>query len=321
VTRLLLLILALPAAAANVLYVDCNGDGPHPAAPWGTDAQRADVLARVADKYSPFNVLVTATKPNHADHVATIYVGGNGAWTGQALGGVNGSGVGSFATGGFGYVFPDNLQGGVKDVGEAAAHEAGHVLGLSHQITLLGGPNYLPYNPGDAAWAPVMGNSYHAARSGWAKGPSDVAFLLDGSGNLIDFEQDDIAVLTKALGTAADTDHVIETTADVDTFPVHGPASLIATSGGMLDLKLSVWDQTGRLVQTVNDAVADERVTLPAGDWMVGVASAGAYGDVGGYTVAVAPVGEPGTALLLCGAVVVGCQRRRTINSRPVSKP
>ena len=145
------------------------------------------IWARVAEKYSAFNIDVTTINPGSQHFVANdsvqVVIGGNGSWYGPA-GGVaytNSyvSGYGSNTA----FVFPYYLVNGTpKYVGEAASHEPGHLFGLNHQSTYSGRVktaeysfgNYPGTGPGAGAGysSPTMGNSYYADRGMWWKGQS-----------------------------------------------------------------------------------------------------------------------------------------------------
>lgn len=305
---------SLPGAA-HTLTLSFDGDPQHNTPAWGTEAQRLEVWQRVSEKYSPFDVDVT-TVPGGL----RIIIGGDGAWTGQALGGIY-QGV-------TGYVFPANLAT-VANVGEAAAHEAGHVEGLNHQSLYPGGFQFVAYNPGDALRAPIMGVSYYAQRGIWWRGQSSAYSLLDENGNLYGPEQDDVAVLAAALGLAAD-DHpgpssivgtvtgIIGMLDDRDGFTFHaaGQTSLVAdvaALGPTLDLRLDLYDSGGELVASADTAALGERidVTLPDGDYLAVVGSHGGYGDLGTYSLSVVP--EPGAVWVGLLLFFSGMRRRLLI--------
>jgi hypothetical protein len=243
-----------PSATAKI-YLDFTGA---PAQQWGgysvptTPAYDTDgdpttfsptelsnisqIWARVAEKYSPFNIDVTTIDPVVNPHkvVQRIVIGGDSTWTAQPAGGV--SYVDSFASGllpNTSWVFPKELvNGDPKDTAEATAHEAGHAFGLQHQSIWSGNTIVAEYNPGDALRAPIMGVSYSSARGLWWYGTNDRE-----PGSI----QDDLAVIASATNgfgyrpddhgnTVATADHlnisgtsisaagVIEQASDVDDF-------------------------------------------------------------------------------------------------------
>jgi hypothetical protein len=296
--------------AAHTLYLDFEGDPAHGTPAWGTDAQRLETWQRVAEKYSPFNIDITT----QATPGPILYIGSNGAWTGQSLGGVyGGTGVG--------YVFPENL-GRLSSVGEAAAHEGGHVFGLQHQSLYPGGVTVVTYNPGNALTAPVMGKSYDAQRGLWWNGESSAYSLLDANGNLYGPVQDDVAVLASLLGYAPDQQGIIERLDDTDTFPFHadGPISItadVAAVGPMLDLRLDIFDSEGLRLATADTVSLGERIDLdlPDGDYTAVVGSHGGYGDLGTYTVGVS---TPEPSVLYCFALMMlSLRSRRQSGPRP----
>src|SRR2546430_9638540 len=133
-------------------------------------ASMREIWARVAEKYSPFNIDVTTQNPGSLTDRVTqkVVFGGGGAWLGAQAGGV--SYVGAFynSAPNVSFVFTDNLAAGnAKYSSEAAAHEAGHAFGLQHQGTWSGSTLTNEYNPGTSASAPIMGDSYSATRGLW----------------------------------------------------------------------------------------------------------------------------------------------------------
>jgi hypothetical protein len=349
-----------PTATAK-LYLDFTGA---PAQAWGsysttttpaydTDGdptsfssieldQVQEVWARVAEKYSPFNLDVTTVDPGAYPYsqVARIVIGGDGAWAGGVYGGfsyVNGF-IGD--TSNTGWVFPANLgKGRPKYVAEAAAHEAGHLFGLTHQSAYNSSGSKIdeyrggrdPSNPD--ATDPIMGFSYYATRGVWAKGTS-----ADGFTSI----QDDLAILSRAangFGYRAD-DHgnspltadllnvldgvhtsgagVIESMTDADYFKFSSSGGMVSLTadvaplGPTLDLALSLTDADGNVLALSDTASLGETVSalVPAGDYYLAVTSHGAYGDIGQYTISGSVVPEPGTVAIVLLGVGWVLQRR-----------
>src|SRR5258706_12787511 len=157
--------------------------------------QIREVWSRVAEKYSPFNVDVTTVDPVDYPYfnVARVVIGGNGAWAGGVYGGYSYVSGFTGSTSNTAWVYPKNLgQGRPKYVAEAAAHEAGHLFGLTHQSAYdasghkideyRGGRDINSPNAAD----PIMGFSYYATRGVWASGPSaDGATLIQNDLSII----------------------------------------------------------------------------------------------------------------------------------------
>jgi hypothetical protein len=149
------------------------------------------IWARVAEDFAPFNIDVTTINPGSLANkvVAQIAIGGNGSWYGSA-GGV--AYVGGFYNGAsnVGFVFEDNLANGdPKFVAEAASHEAGHTLGLSHDGA-TGTSYYRGSGSGETGWAPIMGNGYYQNLTQFSKGE------YAGANNT----QDDLSIITTKNG-------------------------------------------------------------------------------------------------------------------------
>ncbi|HZZ27367.1 MAG TPA: autotransporter-associated beta strand repeat-containing protein [Pirellulales bacterium] len=153
-----------------------------------------EIWARVAEKYSEFNINVTTVDPAVAAGQAgndlsrqTYYdsvvrfmhtvIGGNGSWD-AGSGGVSYIGVtSSLTTQGehTNFVFAGQLPNNMQFIGEGAAHENGHGLGLQHQSIYNGNNLVSEYDPGDADRAPIMGgaNLNNTARGLWKNGIAD----------------------------------------------------------------------------------------------------------------------------------------------------
>jgi hypothetical protein len=277
-----------------------------------SDAELAairQIVARVAEKYSPFNLDVTTEDPGqYLDRKALrVVIGGNGAWFGNA-GGV--AYVGGFynSSSNTAWVFSSNLgNGNAKYVAEAAAHEAGHAFGLEHQSSYnSSGTRTAEYYAGNAQRAPIMGNSYDAARGLWWNGTStsakkiqDDLAILAGSNNGFGLRADDYAdSLDQATpvnrsGLSFTMGGIITSTEDADVFSFSTGAgnvtitAAVATAGPMLDLKLAVYRPEGTLLGLADTASLGESLSLnlAAGTYLIVVASHGSYGDIGQYTL------------------------------------
>ena len=266
----------------------------------------------VAEDYSPFHINVTTVlPPSFANGAAQfVAIGGNGAWTGGTYGGV--AYVDSFTNWlpNTSFVFTANLaNGNAKYTADAVAHEAGHAFGMQHQSQYgAGGALVNSYyaGPGDGT-APIMGNSYYAARSVWWYGTSTSSTTY----------QDDMTVIARAangFGYRAD-DHgntantatalvisnnqfsgagIISTTSDVDYFSFYSGAGNISLSVNVLanfndlDARLELRDSNGVLIASAsptNSYNATINAAVGGGSYRLVVASSGGYGNVGQYTV------------------------------------
>lgn len=343
-----------PSATAK-LYLDFDGE---PAQSWGsysvtatpaysTDSDTANfsdselaniqqIWARVAEKYSPFNIDVTTINPgSFADKVATkVVIGGNGSWTGQTYGGI--AYIGGFynSSSNTAWVFEDNLgNGNVKYTAEAAAHESGHTFGLRHQSLYdANGVKTQEYYQGTSAIAPTMGNSYYAARGLWYYGTStsastyqdDLAILsntLNGFGYRADDFGSVIGSATSAMSGSStfSISGVIEKMTDKDFFSFTtdaGNVSLtgsVAAYGATLDLKLELFNASGQQIAIADTTSLGESLslTLAAGTYCVAVGSHGGYGDVGQYTLSgtiVQPVNYVAAPANLTASVISASQ-------------
>jgi hypothetical protein len=323
------------SGAKATLYLDFNGDaggvswGSTPLLPvtpaFDTDgddttfsvgdlASINEICARVAEKYSPFNVNVTTVDPGSYNNLVAdrVVIGGRGAWSGGLYGGI--SYVGAFVNSlpNTGWVFSENLLNVTKYIAEAAAHEAGHMFGLQHQSVYdSNGVKTTEYFAGDDLRAPIMGDSYSAQRGLWWSGhPStsatdiqndvDVIASTASGGNGFGYRADEAggttgtAALLGISGNSYSASGVITTISDVDLYKFNvstlgvGTFNLnVAAVGAMLDGKLQLMNSQGQVVQTVDTATLGETLSaiLQPGVYYVAAESHGATGDIGQYTL------------------------------------
>ncbi|HEY7090473.1 MAG TPA: fibronectin type III domain-containing protein [Tepidisphaeraceae bacterium] len=275
------------------------------------------IWSRVSEAYSPFNINVTTVDPgNLDDHVTTrVVVGGNGSWYGAA-GGVAYVGAFSNSAPNIAWVFPAMLSNGnVKFTSDAIEHEAGHTFGLQHQSVYSGTKKTNEYNPGSAAKAPIMGNSYSASRSLWWSGQSSISSstiqndvsVISSVTNGFGYRTDDhgstigTADPTSISDSTATASGIIEQISDKDYFSfstLQGPVSFSvtpATFGGMLDATLQLVSSVGTVITTANTSSLGETInsTVAAGQYYLIVSSHGTAGDIGQYELSGTIVTSP----------------------------
>jgi hypothetical protein len=318
------------SGATAKLYLDFNGS---PAQTWGTynvpatpaydtdgnpDAFSTgeisairEIWARVAEKYSPFNLNVTTVDPgNLADRVTMkSVIGGDGAWTGMTgRSGVAFPGAFANSANNTAFTFSKTFASDRRAVAESIAHEAGHGFGLVHQAVYdAAGNRTAEYNQGNASIAPIMGTSFYAARGLWWSGPTTSATtiqndlaILSNSTNGFGYRADDhgstgatATTLTRS-GSSLSGKGVIEKYTDVDLFKfTTGGGSItlnanVVSAGPTLDLRLVVHNGSGAKVASADTSALGESVTFTggAGTYYVTVYSKGAnVGDVGQFTI------------------------------------
>ena len=315
-----------PPSNGAVILLDFNGctvtgtswnwNGDIIAAPANlTTVQMDEILKRVTNDYSPFNITVTTDEAVYA--AANIYkrtrvvLTESWEWFGQS-GGV--AYVNSFTWGDNTpcFVFTSLLNYGTKYISEAASHEAGHTIGLYHQSTYdASGVKIAEYNKGqgsgETGWAPIMGVGYYQNLTLWHNGPNA------SSATTI---QDDVSVITNAVGTKTDdysnsvsgasvltssADGIINNSSDADYFSIDiAAAKTIAlvpfnlgvnNAGANLDLVLKVYNSQGVLISTIDDTnVLSETTTLNTGKYYLSVSTtanqnAQKYGMLGRYNI------------------------------------
>jgi PKD repeat protein len=165
-----------------------------------------DIWHRVAEDFAPFDIDVTTEEPDvfteTTGHVViTSRLDANDEVIEcSSCGGV--AYVGAFGGSMYAYLSPawvffDNLgEGSEVFVAEAASHEFGHNLGLSHDGDTNGGTYYSGHGSGLVSWAPIMGNSYYKNVTQWSSGEYEGANQT----------QDDLSIISRKLSYIPD-DH------------------------------------------------------------------------------------------------------------------
>jgi len=326
--------------ASNVIFLDFNGhtvsgtmwnvNGPFTCNSSGlSDAAITEAFNRVAEDYRPFNINVTTneTKYNSAPYnkrmrvvITTSY-----EWYSSGAGGV--AYINSFTWGDNSpcFVFSSLLGYSVKNIAEAASHEAGHTLGLRHQSSYNAACVKLSdYNwgqgTGEIGWAPIMGAGYNQNMTLWNSGPNSLGCSViqndlsvitnatNGFGYRTDDHTDVYATATAATFNSsglATISGVIEKTDDQDLFkitvPTFGRLQLDAipynvgtgNSGSDLDLQVDVLDGSYASIGTYNpgnllSSVIDTFVN--AGTYYMRIDGKGniyapEYGSLGSYSL------------------------------------
>lgn len=287
------------SSAASLTAVPYDLDGIPSSFSTTEQANVFEIWRRIAEDYSSFDVDVTTEQPvSFGPTVGRLLItkdtDANGlAMPAQGAGGVAYVGVWGRSdyptTYSPAFVYYNRLGGGRADyVTEAASHEMGHNMGLSHDGTSTLG-YYGGHGTGFISWGPIMGTGYGRHVSQWSKGEYADANQL----------QDDIALISSKISTRAD-DHgnttamatplvvdtsgsvlsvtpqdnpydqtkvnkgVLSTRDDIDVFSfvtTGGTVTLQATParelnatsttyprGGNVDVQLALYDQAGNLV-------------------------------------------------------------------------
>lgn len=165
------------------------------------NVQIIEVFNRVAEKYRPFDLnITTALSVFQAAAPAKrlrVVLTTSSSWYGSA-GGV--SFIGGFGMPAYepAWVFVNNLASWPEYVADAAAHEIGHTLWLSHHGKYDASCNRTsPYHQGKGSgqtgWGPIMGAPYGYNAVMWYKGAS-TSTTCSGS------DQDDLNLITTNNG-------------------------------------------------------------------------------------------------------------------------
>jgi Divergent InlB B-repeat domain/Metallo-peptidase family M12B Reprolysin-like/Bacterial pre-peptidase C-terminal domain len=281
------------------------------------------IWQRVSEDYAPFNIDVTTERPatfgaRTAHALLTRSTDANGeanpSSTAGGVGYVNVFGSSGYSRNRPVWIYYNNLANNDSYVAEAASHEIGHNMGLSHDGTTAGKEYYSGHGSGETSWGPLMGTGYGRNVSQWSKGEYYQA----------NNTQDDLAIIAAKLTYRTD-DHgdspqnatplvitggtnissttpendltnlnpankgVLEQNTDVDVFSCTAGAGTIrlavapwvspsGTRGGNLDLLIELRDASGNVVATDNSdsaAGAAIQTTVASGVYYLYVRNSG----------------------------------------------
>lgn len=286
-----------------------------------------EVWERVAEDFLPFNVNVTTEDPglealrntggSDTQWGIRVVIGENTA-PAPGAGGVAYLNSFSWNSDTPCFVFSGSLGGVAKNIAEAASHEVGHTLNLSHDGTATQ-EYYDGHGSGPTGWAAIMGVGYYQNLSQWSKGE------YSGANN----QQDDLAIITNNTNgfgyrnddhgssianasnlviqnsTTINTTGIIERNTDQDFFrfnlAVGGTVNINinpALVGPNLDIEAKLYDAGGTLITTSNPANALNATftnQLQAGTYYISIDGVGAgsisgtgysdYGSLGYYAI------------------------------------
>ncbi|MEU4605199.1 zinc-dependent metalloprotease family protein [Kribbella sp. NPDC023972] len=274
-------------ATVKVAPYDTNGN----TSTWSTAEQDVvrDVWARVAEDYAPFDVDVTTQAPAESaitrsgatdEQYGTRVLIDPGTWyqSGCGCGGI--AYVGTYDhTSNHSYyqpalVFTKGVGTGAKNLAEAASHEAGHNIGLSHD-----GTSTVGYYKGHGAWAPIMGVGYNKAISQWSKGEyadannkqDDFAVAAQNGLALRADDHGNTTATATALTLGSWKKGVYASDADKDVFRIDLAAgkftflAMPAASGANLDIRLQLLNSAGTVLATANPASGQSNASTPTG--------------------------------------------------------
>ena len=290
------------------------------------------VFSRVAEDYAPFDVDVTTQDPGDdalyrtssgdAQYGTRVLITPSAEALANNCGSCGGVAyVGTFDLVGNSYyqpawVFPQQLSNNAKYIAEAASHESGHNLGLSHD-----GTSTVGYYRGHRDWAPIMGVGYYQPISQWSKGEytdannteDDFAVIQANGLSLRPDDHGSSIGSADPLGTGTSATGLIESRTDRDVFSIRRQCSedttITVTPAAVspnLDISLRLLTPDGTVVATNDPASAFRTVdsatgldaalnlNLETGNYVVEIDGVGVldpttgysdYGSVGAYSL------------------------------------
>jgi len=282
------------------------------------------IWQRVAEDFAPFDIDVTTERPatfttRTAHALITRNTDANGLSNpSSSAGGVGYVGVfagSSYANYRPAWIYYNNLASKESYIAEAASHEIGHNLGLSHDGRSDGSEYYGGHGSGDTSWGPLMGTGYNRNVTQWSKGDYYLANNTEDDLEIIsakvpyrtDDHGDTLATATALVvtggtniaATTIETDPantnaankgVLERNTDADAFAFvtgSGPIDLSvnpwlmpagSTRGGNLDARIELFDAAGVLLVSNNydgQTIARVQTTLAEGLYYILVKNAG----------------------------------------------
>ena len=285
------------AGASATIYLDFDGqlvngtswnwNGPISCNPSNlNNEQVTEIFNRIAEDYRPFNINITTDSTKYLaapvlQRTRVIFTT-TSEWYGPA-GGV--AFIGSFTWGDNtpAFVFSALLGYNPKRIAEAAAHEAGHTLGLKHQSSYDNNCTktseyHYGNGVGEIAWAPIMGAGYYRNFTLWNNGANpygcteyqDDLSIITSVDNGFGYRTDDhsssfsLATDLPLTNNQLSAGGIIERTNDQDVFkffiPVSGAFHLDAIPynlgagnvGSNLDMQVELFNQNETLVATYN---------------------------------------------------------------------
>jgi hypothetical protein len=282
-------------------------------APSYTEAQIREIWSIVAERYAAFNINVT-TRPDDytsADvnsRARAIFTPSN-EWR-RGFGGI--AMINSMRNAGKSVWSPTipcwvftNMLSRLRSVGECAAHELGHTLGLSHD-----GTSKSAYYTGQGSWAPIMGTTYDRPVAQWSKGEytganntqDDIAIILSNKNMMYAVAQRTAPTLT--FVDAIRATGVICNEKDVATYRTSisksGKLTMTGTvpTYGALNIMMELVDASGKVIatsNTLNSLNTTTTVDITPGVYTVRVQGAGEgdvkttgytkYGSIGTFTL------------------------------------
>jgi hypothetical protein len=287
----------------DIVSVPYNFEGSTGSFSDGELSRIQNIWARVAEDFAIYNIDVTTEDPG-IDALRRIGSGDEYYGIRVIISATNyfypGAGgvayVGSFDWNSDTPTFVFNSN--EKYVTDAASHEIGHTLGLSHD----GATDGTAYYEGHGDWAPIMGVGYYEPITQWSKGEyagannteDDLAVMLtNGASYRTDDHGDWLDSATMLSDEILYGSGIIERTGDIDVFGFQTQAGNIsinidpANLDPNLDILAQVIDDGGNIIGEDDKYYilpASLNLNLPAGTYYILINGVGTGDPDTGYT-------------------------------------
>ncbi len=253
-----------------------------------SQAQKDEIVRRVSDEFSPFNIRVTTDAaeffayPRQFKQMCLITTTPSAAGFPSDKGGVSPwAGIGLRLPGDFAFVFSSQYGDDPLSVAAVVTHESAHLLGLGHQHLFsdtCGGllNEYHPgFGSGSLSFDPLMGEAIGDGINNWfSQSCPDPTYGIPQ--NDYDLINSQVVVRPDDFpdelggGVVEDTDitGILERAGDVDLIKINfgNPGPVFITSDN-IDLKVSLLNPGGKTIGVFNDPTGTG-VVIPSANGM-----------------------------------------------------
>jgi hypothetical protein len=250
-------------------------------APTLTQARKDEVIKRVVDDYSPFNIVVTTdineflAYPAGFREMVLVTTTPSVAGFSSGTGGVSPwAGPGFRIPNSISFVFASLYGNDLTGIASTISHESGHQLGLDHQHLFSSSCDFFSeYHPGfgsgPLAFSPIMGSGFAGGVDNWFAQPCSRNGYTQNDYSMINDQvtvrTDDFPDLPSgSISRDGPVTGVLESGVDIDYVRINvknpGP---VTVSSDNIDLKVTVLNAGGKFMAVYNDPTSTN-VSIPS---------------------------------------------------------